>query len=286
MLCRNPYMANCLAFGCGQCNPCRVNRRRIWTHRLLLEQAGHEFATFVTLTYAPEHLPENGTLVPDHLKLFLKRLRRVIEPRKIRYYAVGEYGDETFRPHYHAIIFGMSELEAQTIANAWDYGGIYAAECNEATCDYVAGYVLKKMTKADDERLEGRYPEFSRMSLKPGIGAGAMDSIANALETRSGSILLQKMGDVPNELQTGKSKRPVGRYLKKILRQRLGVPERGLEAPAVQQAKEEMRAMLGNYAGAPPAVQRMVLVSKTQQRVTAAEKKRKIFRSNKKGKTL
>lgn len=279
-------MQSGLAFGCGQCNPCRVNRRRIWTNRLLLESTQHEFNTFVTLTYKDESLPENGTLVPDDLQSFLKRLRRLIEPRRLRFYAVGEYGDLTFRPHYHLLLFGCSELEAQTFANAWGLGGVYAAECNEATCDYVAGYVLKKMTKPDDPRLEGRYPEFSRMSLRPGIGATAMHSVANALETRSGSLALTILGDVPNELQSGTSKRPVGRYLKKVLRRRLGIPERGLEAPAVLQAKAQLQELLGDYANRAPDIQKAELIRKTEQRVTVAHKKRKIYQSNKKGKTL
>jgi hypothetical protein len=36
----------------------------------------------------------------------MKRLRKKIQPLKIRFFHCGEYGDKTRRPHYHALIFG------------------------------------------------------------------------------------------------------------------------------------------------------------------------------------
>jgi len=47
---------------------------------------------FLTLTYNNEHLPENETLVERHHKLFMKRYRKHLKNRKIRFYHCGEYG--------------------------------------------------------------------------------------------------------------------------------------------------------------------------------------------------
>ena len=58
MLCSNPYMKDGVSFGCGQCKGCRVNKRRQWTHRILLESMCHESSAFVTLTYDNDHLPK------------------------------------------------------------------------------------------------------------------------------------------------------------------------------------------------------------------------------------
>jgi len=91
--------------GCGQCIHCRANRRREWVLRILLELEKHEFNTFLTLTYDDVHLPGDQSLQPKHLTDFFKRLRKKVE-YPIRYYAVGEYGEETERPHYHIALFG------------------------------------------------------------------------------------------------------------------------------------------------------------------------------------
>jgi hypothetical protein len=66
--------------------------------------------SFVTATYDNEHLPANGSLCKRDWILYQKRLRKELakQGRKIRIYAVGEYGQRgTLRPHYHAIIFGL-----------------------------------------------------------------------------------------------------------------------------------------------------------------------------------
>ena len=57
----------------------------------------HESSQFITLTYAPENYPKNGSVSPREMQLFLKRLRRLVEPVQLRYYLVGEYGDHTQR---------------------------------------------------------------------------------------------------------------------------------------------------------------------------------------------
>lgn len=241
MKCNKPYMyKGVIPFGCGQCMSCRKNRRRLWQHRLMLESMKHEKSCFVTLTYADEHLPKDGSLNPKDLQDFLKRLRRAIEPFKIRYYAVGEYGETTFRPHYHIALFGISRDSHDLIHNAWGLGLIDSGRdnINKDSAQYICGYVTKKMTKKDDPRLNGKHPEFARMSLKPGIGAGIVDDLVNVLTTSNGCEYILRNSDVPMSLNHGENKSwPLGRYIRRLLRERLGFPETGAQEGWEEQCK-------------------------------------------------
>ncbi|AZL82715.1 replication initiator protein [Apis mellifera associated microvirus 38] len=227
MRCANPYTGSGGMFGCGQCLPCRFNRRRTWQHRLILEATQHSHQTFVTLTYDDEHVPEGHTLVPKHLQDFLKRLRH---KQQIRYFAVGEYGETTQRPHYHLALFGYPNcnwlqsryahrkrccVACDTIRDTWGRGNVFLGTLSSDSASYVAGYVCKKMTNKDDPRLAGRHPEFSRMSLKPGIGFHALAKIADAIRLNKIDTLL---GDVPASLRHGSRIMPLGRYLRSQLR--------------------------------------------------------------------
>lgn len=121
--------------------------------------------------------------------------------------------------------------------DTWGLGMIDVGELNEKSAQYIAGYVVKKMTGKEDFRLCGRYPEFARMSLKPGIGAGLMDDVASTLMSTGHDV---DMVDVPAVLRHGKKMMPLGRYLRKRIRARIG---REVTSPAaVQEAMaEEMR---------------------------------------------
>lgn len=210
-----------------------MNRRRVWTHRILLEQKLHEASSFLTLTYAPERVPLGGSLVPSDLQNFFKRLRGRIPNWPVRYYAVGEYGDHTQRPHYHAALFGVSVHETEVVRDAWGMGHVFLGDLTAESAAYVAGYVTKKLTNPDDPKLNGRYPEFARMSRRPGLGRGAVPVVAAALNTSEGSRLLADSGDVPNALRVGPRTLPLGRYLKGKLRE-----EMGLDDEAVQERRK------------------------------------------------
>lgn len=239
MKCSNPFVLKSQALPCGQCLACRINRRRLWCHRIQLEMLNHSLNSFVTLTYSDENLPRTPkrpsyTLSPPHLRNFLKRLRHISDPVKLRYYAVGEYGDETQRPHYHLALFGYSgctwgksrysrtKLQCctpcDTVRDAWGLGHIFIGELNQQSAQYVAGYVVKKMTQPTDTRLNGRYPEFCRMSLRPGIGAHIIDDYASTLLELDYTEI-----DVPSGLRHGSKIWPIGRYLKRRLRSRIGL---------------------------------------------------------------
>lgn len=229
-MCSAPYRVGVQEYGCGQCAPCRLNRRRLWTARLQCEARFFSSNSFVTLTYDNENVPSDGSLVPAHMRDFLKRLRRRIEPLKVRYYGVGEYGDRTERPHYHLVLFGLDA--ARVVESAWGLGRTHSGEVNEASCAYVAKYVQKAMTAKEDHRLRGRHPEFARMSLKPGIGRGIVDYIADFLFTEQGVLNVIERGDVPESVRIGGKAYPLGRYLRRCLRDAAGFNDVGQPARA------------------------------------------------------
>ena len=91
---------------CGQCIGCRLERSRQWAIRCVHEASLHDANSFITLTYRPDELPPDGSLQKSHFQKFMKRLRKRILPKLIRFFHCGEYGDKGARPHYHACVFG------------------------------------------------------------------------------------------------------------------------------------------------------------------------------------
>lgn len=160
MLCKQPFVRGLQAHACGQCMPCRLNRRRLWTHRIMLEAAKHPRNLFVTLTYNDEHHPKGGSLQPRDSELWLKRFRFQLQPQHVRYYLVGEYGDQTWRPHYHAALFGVGIEVAELVNSTWGKGFTQCGPLTLQSAQYIAGYVTKKMNRKEDARLQGRAPEF------------------------------------------------------------------------------------------------------------------------------
>jgi len=151
----------------------------------------HDESSFITLTYSPEHLPENGTLSVDDTQRFLKRLRKSLWPKKIRFFLCGEYGEKLGRPHYHAIVFGhafpdkvplssmsygggvRSEFQlydSAALRAVWGKGDVRVGTVTFESAAYVANYATKKITgPSAAAHYQGRKPEFLLMSRKPGI---------------------------------------------------------------------------------------------------------------------
>jgi hypothetical protein len=298
-VCKNPYMSGGVPCPCGKCMPCRINRKRLWTHRILLESYCHEKNSFVTLTYDEENLPKDGSLKPDHYQKFIKRLRKRLSPARIRYYAVGEYGDRTWRPHYHFALFGASCETADVtgqphkgcdcslctaIRESWPYGFIVVGTLNKDSASYVSGYVTKKMTKEDDPRLSGRHPEFGRMSNRPGIGGHAASYIADALLSDHGNYMLSENGDVPISLKHGSRSLPLGRYLRDRIRKEIGFNEEETNE-FKEQYKKEMLALQNDFLASPQAKTQPSfkhhLIAQDKQKVLNIENRSKIFRKEK-----
>ena len=168
-------------FPCGKCPNCVKRRVQGWVFRISEEQKQALTAHFITLTYSDENLPysDNGlpTLDKTDFQKFIKRLRKALPKdvsNPIKYYACGEYGTKTHRPHYHAIIFNLPPYSfdmAKLITEKWGIGQIDIASVTPASIAYVAGYCMKKVEgdpvgtlDSDDRKLE-----FSLMSKKLGL---------------------------------------------------------------------------------------------------------------------
>lgn len=182
---------------CGKCIGCRIDRSRMWALRCAHEAKLHLENCFITLTYNPENLPEDTGLVKKHLQDFFRRMRKNVG--NFRYFACGEYGEKDGRPHYHAIIFGLSFNSdrkffkkspagydlfiSKQLQDQWPFGFASVSPFSYTAAAYTARYILKKVggSNANNhyQRLNLRTgelslvtPEFALMSLKPGIGHG------------------------------------------------------------------------------------------------------------------
>lgn len=186
---------------CGKCEGCRMDHARYWANRMTMETISQkkfkevykpktvdsilpEFETwFITLTYDNDHLPVGdwvcnssgdqvryGTLSKKHVQDFLKRLRinlhRIGWEEPILFYNAGEYGETTFRPHYHMIIWNMPIYDIEQIGktengfplfkskfieDTWTHGHVTIAVSNWNTCAYTARYCTKKAGMSGDE---------------------------------------------------------------------------------------------------------------------------------------
>lgn len=273
---------------------------------MMLEQKLHPVSSFVTLTYTDENLRKTSQDLPTlsvvDLQNWLKRLRREIEPLKIRYFGVGEYGEISERPHYHCILFGMPSCErgrtlrapspgmrdwrpradkccpvCRSIGSTWKLGDVDVGTVNENSIAYVTGYVSKKMTAKDDIRLNGRYPEFARMSLKPGIGADFIWDVASGILEYDLEVREQDY----NSLRHGKRVMPLGRYLTKKLRVAIGRDEKAPQS-VLDAIKEELQPLREAAFDASRSFKE-VAVEANAQKVLNMEARSKVW---KKGKVL
>jgi hypothetical protein len=172
----------------------------------LLEYREHPFSYFVTLTYNDESLPDNKSLDKRDAQLWLKRFRKLYPSGTIRYFLVGEYGEKTMRPHYHAVLFTDREIlvsrenrpgssnvfywHSDDVSSTWHVGcrtecvPIFSRADGLRIVRYVAGYVVKKLNKRSVEALGllNIDPEFSIMSRRPGIGVVGIGRIVEGLK--------------------------------------------------------------------------------------------------------
>jgi len=196
---------------CGYCTGCRFKKQQEWTVRCLNEQiTTPETSSFITLTYKPEKLPTNSSLDYVHWQKFIRSLKKRNNGKKIRYFGVGEYGDNFGRPHFHAILFGHNfddkiPLKGKKVKNLFKSKELQSAWCSSdqeprgyvsvgdvtpESISYVCGYVQKKIYGqrqgqhykyidtvtgevteiANNNTIFLRSPEKAFMSRRPGIG--------------------------------------------------------------------------------------------------------------------
>lgn len=216
VLCSKPIrLKNLGVVACGRCLPCRINRRSEWASRLELEALSCNYEGMaVTLTYTDETLPAEGVLVPKDLTAFIKRLRYYCDA-KFRFYGVGEYGDQTGRPHYHVLIFGAS-LDPVDIRSSWRAGYAHIDRLTAQSLNYCTKDVVKSIGIDRD----GRQAPFQRMSNRPAIGFWFLPVLVD--HCRHLGVGTTEL-DVPTSITMGGKRYPLGRTLRNHLRRFLGV---------------------------------------------------------------
>lgn len=227
---------NAIEMPCGKCASCMITKRKDMSVRLAHEASQFENCCFITLTYSEENLPctnpekfkssasevvrgidfnhDLPTLLPRDVQLFMKRLRRHLEyqPKRqkgvrdhiehIRYFAVGEYGTKSHRPHYHILIFGWKPSDGKLlflkdgrpvfrsaqIEKCWTLGISSFSNVTPYVAKYCARYVTKKYARLDGAKTDwDKYietcivPEFTLQSVRNGgIGATWFDKFGAA----------------------------------------------------------------------------------------------------------
>lgn len=198
---------------CGHCLACRIDKRNEWTWRLQAE-INHQDAVFVTLTIDDDHLLLPGTVYKRSVQNFLKRLRKNLDGRKIKYFFVSEYGDasNTFRPHYHGILCNVSSGAPLTrevgdipvIRKSWPFGFVDVKPASKASIRYCLKYLDKQQ---DVDSFKRQYPNLNppfRLMSK-GLGADWIMENEKLLRSQKGSFFFDG------------ATRPLPRYYKEKL---------------------------------------------------------------------
>ncbi|QXP08417.1 MAG: replication initiator protein [Arizlama microvirus] len=174
---------------CGKCVGCRMEYARQWAVRCVHEASLHEKNCFLTLTLSDENLNKNLSLDKTDYQLFMKRLRKKFPRRtygKIGYYMCGEYGENYFRPHYHACLFnfdfpdkleiensktGHRQFTSKILDEIWQNGRATIGDVTPESASYVARYVTKKLqNNQKDSIYSNRLPEYTTCSRRPAVG--------------------------------------------------------------------------------------------------------------------
>lgn len=186
-MCTKPHLIRDKVHGvyievpCRMCMDCRLKYTKEWAMRICNEAQSYDDNCFLTLTFNDENLPNDNSIHKRDLQLFVKRLRKYLGNKRIRYFGCGEYGGKFGRPHYHIIIFNWYPDDAYydntcfkwrspALENLWSFGFSTIGDVTFNSARYVASYVVKqKKGKQKDYYLEkGIEPEFVIMSN--GIG--------------------------------------------------------------------------------------------------------------------
>ena len=177
----------CVQLPCGKCLGCRMDKARTWAMRCLHESQMHDESAFITLTMNDDNLHD---INKRDLQLFFKRLRKALGGKRVSYYAVGEYGELSARPHYHALVFGWFPDDAYywsssgenrlyrspTLERLWSFGNSLVGMVTYDSACYCTRYCVKAL----DNR------GFALMSRNPAIGKTWYDKYRDEVEAHDG----------------------------------------------------------------------------------------------------
>lgn len=179
---------------CGHCACCKNAKILSLVNRCEMESQLYDSKPiFITLTYDNENYPQDGLCVRD-VQLFFKRLRIGMQRHgyrnRIRYLCCGEYGKNTHRAHYHALLWNCGQQDIRTyreicslIGEAWSKGFVMCREVDASdnkTFFYTAKYLRK-----DCRVPRGFRPPFVLASRgRGGIGARFIDGLAGEIQKK------------------------------------------------------------------------------------------------------
>lgn len=236
---KNGYADQEVLIPCGRCIGCRIERSRQWALRCQHESSLYDENCFITLTYNDDNLPTNRSVNVRVLQLFIKRLREHYSPRKIRYYACGEYGAKTMRPHYHALIFNLdfedkkpwkkirdnTVYTSEKLQSIWGLGFCSVGALSFQSSAYVARYIMKKVTgplaqehyewtDPNTGEIYQRLPEFNTMSTQPGLGRKWLEKYETDVFPSDEVIVEGRQLRVPNYYNNYKKQKEEREYKK------------------------------------------------------------------------
>ena len=181
---------------CGKCINCKKAKASSLIARCVAESRMHDDSAFITLTVDDGNIDRvfsNGSLTHEPFQLWMKRLRKRLCSSGLKYMMCGEYGELSMRPHYHAIVFGVSPYEYSdsvvidtrfgtsyrqrfdnpVFQETWEYGQVYVGTVTPASVAYITGYTLKQeLLGRDSDFYKSRnlLPEYVKWSRRPGLG--------------------------------------------------------------------------------------------------------------------
>lgn len=226
---------------CGRCVPCMKRRRDSWTFRLKQELKYSSSAHFITLTYSDDNLPRSPAGFPivskRDVQLFMKRFRKLINPIKVRYFLVSEYGTQTFRPHYHIIMFGFpSHLDiSPNLSEAWKLGHHHVGSVTDASIHYCTKYVLTQSDLPEYLTVKD-YACFMLCSKRPALGSQYLTP----------AMVSWHKSSLRSYVQNGQFKQSIPRYYKEKIFSREELFQ--LRVKAISSSRLASRKYLDSYA--------------------------------------
>ena len=189
---------------CRNCLGCDLLHKNEWSIRGMHETQMHtesgRGSVFVTLTISDQNRAANMNLDQTLFQKFMRRLRKYMAPQKLRFMACAEYGGNTQREHFHAIIWGLelpdlihhstndrgeALYSSKILDEIWSHGFTLSGAVTQQSCAYVAGYMhrdSKNQNRPIYETIDvatgevtGRTKPFARYSNRPGIGKSWFD---------------------------------------------------------------------------------------------------------------
>lgn len=152
---KNVKTGKYIEVSCGKCANCITLKRMQWSFRFREESENSYTTKFITLTYDDEHIE---LINKRAVQLFIKRFRK--NGYKIKYFAVGEYGSHTQRPHYHLLLFFqkpyLSDVKLQRdVEEIWQNGNVSVLPAELGSLMYVTKDLFKaqKVITDDDNQF-------------------------------------------------------------------------------------------------------------------------------------